>query len=106
MIDLGAILKRTLDIKLPSGNIISCEVPTEQDYIKIINLENEVRKKLTHPDSTIDEVSALKDNEVKIIFKNSTQEAINELLSLNTRIKSYVTDEFIKFIANIDSNPN
>lgn len=106
MIDLSAILKRTLDIKLPSGNIISCEIPKEQDYIKIINLENEVRKKLTNPDSTIDEVASLKDKELRIIFMGSTEEAINELLTLNTRIKSYVTDEFIKFIANIDQDPN
>lgn len=106
MIDLGVLLNRTLDIKLPSGNIISCGVPTEGDYIKIINLENEINKKLIDNNSTIEEISQMKDKELKLIFKDVSKEAKSELLGLNTRIKTYVTQEFINFIAQIDKDPN
>lgn len=106
MIDLGAILKRTLEFTLPSGAEASCGVPKEKDYIKFINLEKKFNETVVATDSTIEMLSNIKDEQIKIIFADSPKEHLKELLGLNVRIKSIVTAEFVKFMGDIDKNPN
>lgn len=106
MVNLFEINKKTFNVTLVSGKEIKGNIPSEKDYIKITNLEQNFRKSVMEEGATLTGLSKIRDEQIALIFKDADKGALKELKETNVRLKTIVTDEFFKFMGNIDKDPN